>query len=801
MQEKDNLMSELIGRFGELPASLYPLAGGKGASLCRMFQSHFPVPDGLVILSTAFEDGELRPQAKTELLAQLTELRQGESAARFAVRSSALREDSAQSSYAGAFESVLNIQTDDEILAAVDRVSASANLERVQVYQHSMAERQAADSYPAPANSTTMAVVVQRMVQPEFAGVLFTADPISGSHQFLTGNYVHGLGDQLVSGEANAQNFQIKLPGGRYQGPGELKRYAVRLGRLCSRLEAEYGLPLDIEWAVAGEQVYLLQARPITTLQTINYATYEVNESLDHDYLWANNNVGEALPDVMTPFTWSIVRELDLETQKMQGYYLWSGNICGRVYSNISQIFSLTAGFGIPPRYIKKMIGNVFGILPNDAEMPIYPFSFGELLKDIIMRGKRSAQRIQYAQKHKEEYLRRTQPWCSEMLQRIEKTSDPQTLLQLWTAEIRPFVSQLWAVWLGGASDLTLVTLQNQLNKLVSVEDANHLLSNFRGENGLESLGPLVGIAKVIHGELTPQAYMELYGQRSPHEFEMSFPYPIEDPNFLQRQINEYQRAGVDVEALLEKQHAQFTQAKERFIQRYPSKRRWLEKSLAQISRAAQNRESLRAEFIKTFRVMRVFMCKVGAFAGIGEDAFFLYAFELPDLLNGSRTMLTDLPARKHNYQRYCELPPLPQFVRGRFDPFEWAKRPHRRLDYYAPNANLSLNDTQATLIKGFAGAAGIIEGTVRVLASYDEAPTFQAGEILVTTTTNIGWTPLFPKAAAIVTDIGAPLSHAAIVARELGIPAVVGCVSATTLLHTGDRVVVDGGQGIVQKL
>src|SRR5512133_2253875 len=476
-------MSEFIGRFGDLPASLYHLAGGKGSSLCRMAQSRYPVPDGLVILSTAFENGRLRPQAQAELLLQVAELRQGDAAARFAVRSSALNEDSAQSSYAGAFESVLNVQTDAEILAAVAKVSASASLERVQAYQQTMTERQAA-TYPADA-SHAMAVVVQRMVQPEFAGVLFTADPISGSHTYLIGNYVHGLGEQLVSGEANAQDFKIKRPGGKYQGPGEFRRSATRLGRLCSQLEAEYGYPLDIEWAVSGGQVYLLQARPITTLQTINYATYEINESLHHDFLWANNNVGEALPDVMTPFTWSILRELDLETQKVAGYYLWSGNICGRVYSNISIIFSLTAAFGIPPKFIKKMIGNVFGILPDDAEMPIYPFGFGELVKDLAVRGKRNAQRIRFAQQHKEEYLRQTQPWCQDMLQRIARTDDPQALLQLWTAEIRPFVSKLWAVWLGGASDLTLVTLQNQLTKLVGVEDANHLLSNFRGENGL----------------------------------------------------------------------------------------------------------------------------------------------------------------------------------------------------------------------------------------------------------------------------------------------------------------------------
>ena len=98
-------------------------------------------------------------------------------------------------------------------------------------------------------------------------------------------------------------------------------------------------------------------------------------------------------------------------------------------------------------------------------------------------------------------------------------------------------------------------------------------------------------------------------------------------------------------------------------------------------------------------------------------------------------------------------------------------------------------------------GAAGIVEGTARVLSTADDGGHLRPGEVLVTTVTNIGWTPLFPRAAAVVTDIGAPLSHAAIVARELGIPAVVGCGNATQRLHTGDHVRVDGTRGTVELL
>jgi len=137
--------------------------------------------------------------------------------------------------------------------------------------------------------------------------------------------------------------------------------------------------------------------------------------------------------------------------------------------------------------------------------------------------------------------------------------------------------------------------------------------------------------------------------------------------------------------------------------------------------------------------------------------------------------------------------------IRGRFDPFQWAQSPDRRNDIYDASAPTPISESRT--ITGYAGAAGRVEGRVCVLESPEQGKQLRPGEILVAVTTNVGWTPIFPRAAAVITDVGAPLSHAAIVARELGIPAVVGCGSATTRLRTGDWVRVDGGQGTVEIL
>jgi pyruvate,water dikinase len=148
-------------------------------------------------------------------------------------------------------------------------------------------------------------------------------------------------------------------------------------------------------------------------------------------------------------------------------------------------------------------------------------------------------------------------------------------------------------------------------------------------------------------------------------------------------------------------------------------------------------------------------------------------------------------------------LPAYPALISGRFDPYAWAADPERRSDIFdsrVPQFAFEGGSTDG-LVQGLPASAGVAEGPVRCLASLDDADQLQPGEILVATTTNVGWTPLFPRAAAIVTDVGAPLSHAAIVARELGIPAVVGAGEATMRLQTGDRVRVNGAKGTVERL
>jgi pyruvate,water dikinase len=672
---------------------------------------------------------------------------------------------------------------------AIHTVRRSRHSERVQAYSQAKGIEPLHD----------MAVVVQRLVRADISGVLFTADPVTGSHMHMTGNFVFGFGEELVSGEAEPHTFSFERPKGRYDGPAALERYARKLYRLAARLEKELDCPQDIEWAMADGKLYILQSRPITTLVGYDPITGVWNDSLTGDYLWSRNNFGEGRPDVMAPFTFSVSDKVWREVSMLPGYSM-AGNICGRFYANVSVSVSMLTAVGKSLDAAKEQMAGMLGSVPEDLEIPLVPLRRSVVLKAlpkmirIGLREKRGAKRVP-------EYLATMPALCKELRQRIAETDTASDLIDIWHREIFARLrSDLWVV-AGSAAPLEdLMNLKRELAELVGESDANALFSGLSSEDEmLASLGPVVGVARVVQGKMSPQEYLDRYGHRGPCEGELSLPRPAEDPDWLDRQLAEYAKSPVDVDALLAKRRAEFEAAWERLQERYPKKAPKLRREIDKVGPAARMREAVRDEVTRFLWIERDWALRAGELTGLGDDIFLLTIDEVLDLLVGKDTATQYIPARRETYARYRDLPPYPMIVRGRFDADQWAADPNRRNDIYDATAPVptSTSDT----LSGFAGAAGRVEGQVRVLDGPDQSDQFQLGEILVAVTTNVGWTPIFPRAAAVVTDVGAPLSHAAIVARELGIPAVVGCGSATTRLRTGDWVRVDGGQGTVEIL
>jgi pyruvate,water dikinase len=775
--------------FSELGSEHQLQAGGKGRTLAQLYQSGYPVPDGLIMTPSEFDDDDLKPEAWAQVQNWLARRRHGEEETAFAVRSSALGEDSAGASFAGAFESVLDVRRDEDVRLAIGSVRRSRRAARVQAYS------QAQGITP----SHEMAVVVQQLVRAEYSGVLFTADPVSGDLMHMAGNAVRGLGEQLVSGQAQPRTFTIETQSGNYSGPPELKPFAKKLYRLALRLDRDMGCPQDIEWALARGKVYILQTRPITTLREFNLATGEINSSMIGDFLWSNGNAAEIQPGVMTLLSWSVLQLWGHGYAVRWSRYPLLGNIGGRSYFNISiQVAPLARvpGFGL--RSALRFVGDWWGRIPEDVTVPLEPLSLSEVfLKILPMTVKSLRRNTGYAQQIPD-FVEEAPARCRDLRGRIEQVTDRAALAALWRNELGPYY--YWATVMGSVTNSNAqVRLQVNLSQLVGEADANALLSNLGGQEYLASLGPVVNLARVARGELSRTEYMEQYGHRSPHEFELAHPQPMEDPTWLDRQLADFAQAPFDVEAALEKQRAGYAAAWERFCARYPRKVKKMQRELAAASQRASQREAGRSEATRVAGVIRCFALRAGELTDLGEDVFHLTMDELLAALGGDRSACAFLPARKETYRRYCALPPYPPVISGRFDPFAWAADPQRRADVY--DAHTSLPLPAFNVLIGFAGAAGVVEGRVRRIDRFEDSSLLQAGEILVTNTTNVGWTPLFPRAAAIVTDIGAPLSHAAIVARELGIPAVVGCNDATMRLKTGDRIRVDGGKGTVEIL
>jgi rifampicin phosphotransferase len=306
----------------------------------------------------------------------------------------------------------------------------------------------------------------------------------------------------------------------------------------------------------------------------------------------------------------------------------------------------------------------------------------------------------------------------------------------------------------------------------------------------------------VLNGKMSREAYLEAYGHRGENEGETAWPRPMEDPTWLDRQLAAWAKNPVDIEALLARQRAAYEAAWARLVQQQPKKIGEMRWRINQAAKGAQTREIVRSEATRGMTIIRAWALRAGELLKLGEEIFYLTLDEALAALAGDKSTFELIPTRKEVHARYRALPPYPTLICGRFDPFAWAADPNRRSDLYDARIQTAPPTTaDATVIHGAAGALGVVEGIVRKLDCLSESDQFQPGEVLVTTMTNIGWTPIFPRAAAIITDLGAPLSHAAIVARELGIPAVVGCGHATMRLKTGDRVRVNGGQGVVEIL
>jgi rifampicin phosphotransferase len=827
--------------------------GGKGRSLARLASAGLPVPNGFHITTAAYDDFIAENDLENQLQAQLATLSKPADEATdqvasviaalitsheipptiaadierayqqfgsspVAVRSSATAEDLPDASFAGQQETFLNISGIDQLLQAVRHCWASLWTARAISYRA---------QHQIQSDKIGLAIVVQELIDADASGIVFTADPVTGDDSVIEINAAWGLGEAVVGGQVTPDTITVErssgrimrtlintkmimtqltdggtaaqpVPGDRQDAPALTVPQAQRLVDLAIRVEDLFKDPIDIEWCRRGDQLFILQARPITT--AVHPDPW--NDSRSGDFLWTNTNVGEAIPDVMTPATWSMVQVFLTDAMATASIppYVGYGRIGGRIYLNVSVMMTLSAAVGVSEKRYRSLSEEVFGRLPDDLEIPPVKARRRDMIRAVLPMALHVLREARRDVKVLDAYLAKHPALCDHRRAEIATITRPSELADLWTTVLNPEFHRV--SWMLSAatrsSGASFITTRKRLQDLVGDAAANALTAGLGAQAGqLASLGLLDGLEHLAAGEIDRDTFNRRYGHRGPHEFEISLQRPGEDADWIDKQLAERADSEASYRDLLRAQEQKRNDAWAELEQRHPVHAKILHHQLRVWAKISRDRERARSEVIRYFWVLRAYALRAGELTGMGDDIFFLDKAEIARVLHGETISPRMIKQRRVAYQSYSALPPYPALIRGTFNPYVWAADPNRRSDLFIEGR---VNEADVA-VRGFPGSAGVVEAPVRVISDAADGAALQPGEVLVTTITNVGWTPLFPRAAAVVTDVGAPLSHAAIVARELGIPAVVGCGNATMRLRTGDRVRVDGTGGTVEVL
>jgi phosphohistidine swiveling domain-containing protein len=852
--------------------------GGKATALASLHTAGFPVPAWIALTPAAFDVslGAARSRDPAEAcrggdevatitaLADIAPSREvrdelAQAVAMLcpdghpvAVRSSACDEDGAERSFAGQLASFLDVAPRD-VAARVADVWRSGFSPRIQAY------RRAHGLDPLPAAS---AVLIQRMVPAEAAGVAFSADPVSGRRGLAVVAAAPGVGEALVSGATDGDTYGVDRAGtiqarqiaGAHPTLDDEQVLAV--AALARRCERHFGLPQDIEWALAGGSLYLLQSRPITALTGAR--------DPDGAYaLWDNSNIAESYGGVTTPLTFSFARHaysavyrelcrlLGVDEATIEAhddtFRRMIGLVRGRVYYSLLswyELLALAPGFASNRRFMEQMMGVKEGLPePLAARLASLAAPTGRARLADQMRLVRAVGGLALHELRLPRLIRRFYARLDDALAPHEPPLEvprpdelvahyrdlERRLLTHWDAPlVNDFFAMLFygllrrlcAAWCDDAAG----TLQNDLisgqGGIVSTEPARRvrtlaaLAARSPALSDALSAGTLDAIAKAVAREpdfaAEYQAYLEKFADRCLEELKLESPTLRDDPLPLLRAVGHlarrFQAEGVEQPTGETPDQTLRRQAEGRIrstLARRPLHLFAFRFVLAQARARVRDRENLRFERTRVFgRVRRIFVELGRRFYALGvlddpRDIFYLEVEEALGFVSGTATT-TDLKGlvavREAEYARYrAEEPPPDRFeTRGTVSVGPLAPR-------RSPVAGASPAEDGDARRSGIGCCPGVVRGPVRVVTDPKTAEV-RTGEILVAERTDPGWILLFAAAAGVVVERGSLLSHSAIVARELGIPAAVSVPGVTSWLRSGDWIELDGGSGTITK-
>jgi phosphohistidine swiveling domain-containing protein len=816
----------------EVPIDAEAVFGGKAYGLARLHAAGARVPAGFALAA-----GTPPPQAWPESLREAFIARAAAllAAGPVAVRSSAVGEDSASRSFAGLLESVLGVATVEETSAAVGQCIAAGASER-------------ARTYAGGAEPLAVGVVVQAMIDARAAGVCFTVDP-TGRDGALLVEAVGGTGESLLGGRVVGERWRVYRTGlGALECRPEGEACVLTASEVdgvageAARLADVLGGPLDLEWAIDRTgALWWLQARPVTAAAAP--PAWEIDRSCPGAddgpvTVWSNCNVGETMPDPLDPLTWSWWRDVVLPRVGEQLFGFPRGSpllpylagldlVHGRIYFNMNALLAIPLLGGLARRLLAAIDARTEAAIGELAAAGVLrprrlPGARGVLrlrLAASAVRGTAQmarglgprralrilaedagaiARRPPVAGLSDADLVEEMSLWLRPEARRLldglqmEAVAGFVFIAARHAFRAHPRAGELLAAGIAGNPTTAIAIAVDELaaaarplaDAFHSAPDTPALLARLAGEGG----------GRAWLGQL--DAFLDRFGHRGPMEFDLGAPRWRDDPTMIVELVRAALAAPAreTVAARLARLGIERHEAVGAAVAAAPWWRRPLLRRLARLVELYMPlREAPKHYGLVVFDRVRAAALELGhrlAARGVLSAADEVFLLEWPELLSlaAGGSAPSDLRASIA--------------VRGvRLGRFRREQAPGLlRSDGVPVTEAVEAHEEGDGVLRGTAISGGRGEGPVRVLRAPDPRA-MHDGDVLVVAFADPGWTPLFPRAAAVVMEVGGLLCHAAVVAREIGVPAVFGVCEATRRLADGERVVVDGSSGEVLRL
>ncbi|XP_038662228.1 putative phosphoenolpyruvate synthase [Scyliorhinus canicula] len=805
-----------------------------------------------------FRKTKLATEIENAIHNQLEELRLLGAEERLAVRSSAVWEDTEDTSAAGQLETKLGLKGFEQVYDAVKECWASLYSFQAVQYRH-----QRGQLVPS-----SMGVVIQQMVSAQAAGVLFTCDPLTGHPGRLIINANYGLGESVVSGNVMPDTITLSHS---HKGPCQIIRkemgtkkqqikqaaeggivyediltlqaaqccisedIILRLGQVALQIQKAYGNPRDIEWAIKDTDIYLLQARPVTTLDIESEfeLMHEFDSALCTDFVWmTTSNVSEMLPGAVTPLSMStFIHAVDYALQEIMSKFGTAHHVfpcgssfiitcCGHLFINLLTSYKVVEShlFTEKNEFDLSIRGSVLKeVTVEDAIFIHGRTSFWrkiinsmKVLK-FLLTGERNARflekklkiyQVPPANTAKLFYrnIDRELPefykgWITSITVSAKSTVWTNIVMHRFPKQQHMYTPEMMsdlAVLYSTCPDVLSADIPTYLEDIVELIKTQGKVNTFLEMDAQNAASWLLSQQSGAIGQKF-QEFLEKHGYRCLREAELHEKSWASEPSKIIPAIQAALQRNTPIAKKIKMSSADsIASIKSPLseIQKFI-----LHLALPKARNAVATRELGKSMGIKMTDVFKRAYWKLAnlmvqeGFLPDEDLLFFLTHSEIGKLLLHRSPALISRAQRRKRLLGKQMLLTFPEVNRGKPVPID-----HRQSG--------TIGDREAGLtVTGMTVSQGIVEGTVRVVKTILEADCIQQGDILVVTNTDIGWSPYFPLLGGLVTEIGGLISHGAVVAREYGLPCIVSCAHATSLFRSGDVVILNAEKGFVQKV